>query len=32
MVFTKEGRIIDTNAPRPSSENIMNYFGWDFES
>ena len=25
MVFTKEGRIIDTNAPRPSSENIMNY-------
>ena len=25
MVFTKEGRIIDTNAPRPSSENITNY-------
>ena len=25
MVFTKEGRIIDTNAPRPSSKNITNY-------
>lgn len=25
MVFTKEGRIIDTNAPRPSSENVINY-------